>query len=329
MCCDTVNRGVAYGDGKIFLHQADTTLVALDAKTGTGRCGRRRTAIRAKGRDRHVVADGVQGQGHHRHLGRRVRRSRSRDRLQPEGRQAGLARLFAWDPTATALIGSGRRPRHLGKPVGTDSSLNTWQGDQWKIGGGTTWGWYSYDPEAEPRCITARAIPRPGTRSSVRATTRWSMTIFARDADTGMAKWVYQMTPARRVGLRRRQRDDPRRSEDRRSKPYRRSSTSTATASATRWTATTGELLVAEKYDPDGQLDLRRRHGQSIADLRPPEGVSTKYSTERAARTSNMQGICPAALGTKDQQPAALSRRRRSCSTCRPTTSAWTMSRSR
>src|ERR1700755_2679450 len=34
MCCDTVNGGVAYGDGKIFLHQADTTLVALDAKTG-------------------------------------------------------------------------------------------------------------------------------------------------------------------------------------------------------------------------------------------------------------------------------------------------------
>src|ERR1700759_1830293 len=34
MCCDTVNRGVAYGDGKIFLHQADTTLVALDANTG-------------------------------------------------------------------------------------------------------------------------------------------------------------------------------------------------------------------------------------------------------------------------------------------------------
>src|SRR5215213_2288613 len=34
MCCDTVNRGVAYADGKIFLHQADTTVVALDAKTG-------------------------------------------------------------------------------------------------------------------------------------------------------------------------------------------------------------------------------------------------------------------------------------------------------
>src|SRR5215469_14658302 len=33
-CCDTVNRGLAYAYGKIFLHQADTTLVALDAKTG-------------------------------------------------------------------------------------------------------------------------------------------------------------------------------------------------------------------------------------------------------------------------------------------------------
>ena len=44
MCCDTVNRGVAYADGKIFLHQADTTLVALDAKTRQGgleRQGRR------------------------------------------------------------------------------------------------------------------------------------------------------------------------------------------------------------------------------------------------------------------------------------------------
>jgi len=34
MCCDTVNRGVAYADGKVFLHQADTTVVALDEKTG-------------------------------------------------------------------------------------------------------------------------------------------------------------------------------------------------------------------------------------------------------------------------------------------------------
>jgi glucose dehydrogenase len=32
MCCDTVNRGLSYAEGKIFLYQADTTLVALDSK---------------------------------------------------------------------------------------------------------------------------------------------------------------------------------------------------------------------------------------------------------------------------------------------------------
>src|SRR5450432_3922735 len=34
MCCDTVSRGLAYADGKIFLQQADSMLVALDAKNG-------------------------------------------------------------------------------------------------------------------------------------------------------------------------------------------------------------------------------------------------------------------------------------------------------
>ena len=34
------------------------------------------------------------------------------------------------------------------KPVGPNSSLKTWEGDQWKIGGGTTWGWFTYDPQS-------------------------------------------------------------------------------------------------------------------------------------------------------------------------------------
>ena len=34
MCCDTVNRGVRLCGWQDFLNQADTTLVALDAKTG-------------------------------------------------------------------------------------------------------------------------------------------------------------------------------------------------------------------------------------------------------------------------------------------------------
>ena len=82
----------------------------------------------------------------------------------------------------------------LGKPVGANSSLKTWQGDQWKIGGGATWGWYSYDPKlnliyyGSGNPSTWNPKQRPGDN-------KWSMTIFARDPDTGIAKWVYQMTP--------------------------------------------------------------------------------------------------------------------------------------
>ena len=72
--------------------------------------------------------------------------------------------------------------------------LKTWQGDQWKIGGGGTWGWYSYDPQlnliyyGSGNPSTWNPVQRPGDN-------KWSMTIFARNPDTGVAKWVYQMTP--------------------------------------------------------------------------------------------------------------------------------------
>ncbi len=93
MCCDTVNRGVAYADGKIFLHQADNALVALDAKTGKevwktmvddAKKGATGTGAPQVVKDKVIVGVsggefGVQG---------RI------DRLQPQRRQAGLAGLF-------------------------------------------------------------------------------------------------------------------------------------------------------------------------------------------------------------------------------------------
>ena len=93
------------------------------------------------------------------------------------------------DPDKTVTWTDGKMA-----PVGKDSSLKTWQGDQWKIGGGTTWGWTSYDAEANliyygsGNPSTWNPVQRPGDN-------KWSMTIWARDADTGAAKWVYQMTP--------------------------------------------------------------------------------------------------------------------------------------
>ena len=92
MCCDTVNRGLAYAEGKIFLQQADSTLVALDAKTGkvvwTVKNGD------PEGRRRqHQCAARLQGQGHHRHQRRRMGRARLPRRLRHQHRQAGLEGL--------------------------------------------------------------------------------------------------------------------------------------------------------------------------------------------------------------------------------------------
>ena len=148
MCCDTVNRGLAYGDGKIFLHQADTTLVALDAKTGKV-VWSVKNGDPEQGRDRHFGADSRQGQGSRRHLGRRVRRPRLVTAYDIEDGQAGLARLFDGAGQRHA-DGSGQRRPISASRSAPDSGIKTWQGDQWKIGGGTTWGWYSYDPTAQP-----------------------------------------------------------------------------------------------------------------------------------------------------------------------------------
>ena len=102
-------------------------------------------------------------------------------------------RGYSEGPDSDTLIDPDKTTA-LGKPVGKDSSTRTWQGDQWKIGGGATWGWYSYDPElnlmyyGSGNPSTWNPKQRPGDN-------RWSMTIWARDVDTGVAKWVYQMTP--------------------------------------------------------------------------------------------------------------------------------------
>src|SRR5690606_13431954 len=144
MCCDTVSRGLAYGDGKIFLQQADTTLVALDAKTGKAE-GKVRNGDPAKGEtntnapvvSKDKVIAGISG-GEYGVRGFLVAYN-IRD-----GSQAWKAYSVGSDEE---ILVDPRKTTHLGKPVGKNSSLSTWEGEQWKLGGGTTWGWYTYDPD--------------------------------------------------------------------------------------------------------------------------------------------------------------------------------------
>ncbi len=94
-----------------------------------------------------------------------------------------------FDPQTTMTWSDGKMV-----PVGADSSLKIWQGDQWKYGGGTTWGWYAWDPKLN---LVYYGSGNPGTWNPTQRPgyNKWSMTIFARDLNTGKAKWVYQMTP--------------------------------------------------------------------------------------------------------------------------------------
>ena len=142
MCCDTVNRGVAYADGKIFLHQADTKVVALDAKDGSvvweaqngdPAIGETNTATVLPVKDKVIV--GISGG----EFG--VRGSVTAYDMNT-GEQ--VWRAYSMGPDSD-ILSDPEKTTHLGKPVGADSGTNTWEGDQWMIGGGTTWGWYSAD----------------------------------------------------------------------------------------------------------------------------------------------------------------------------------------
>src|SRR5215471_7449210 len=129
MCCDTVNRGLSYADGKIFLSQADTTLVALDAKDGkvvwqakNGDPSKGETATAAPMVIKDKVLVGISGGefGVQCHVTAYDLKS---------GRR--VWRAFSEGPDDQILFDD--KTTSLGKPVGKDSSLKTWPGDQWKI----------------------------------------------------------------------------------------------------------------------------------------------------------------------------------------------------
>src|ERR1700728_5150124 len=133
MSCDTVNRGVAYADGKIFLHQADDKLVALNAKNGNvewsianGDPSKGQTGTSAPMVVKDKVLVGTSGG----EFG--VQCSLTAYNVK-DGKQAWKA--YSEGPDDQILL-DPEKTTALGKPVGKDSSLKTWEGDQWKIGGG-------------------------------------------------------------------------------------------------------------------------------------------------------------------------------------------------
>jgi len=192
-CCDVVNRGVAYADGKIITNALDAKVYALDAKTGKvlwmaqngdPKLGQTMTGAPLVVKDKVLVGIsggeyGVRGHvtAYDLNTGKQVWRAYS----------AGTDQDILFDPAKT-MDGATQQP------VGQNSSMKTWTGDEWKLGGGTTWGWYSYDPQLN---LLYYGSGNPGSWNPDQrpGDNKWAMTIFARNPDTGMAAWAYQMTP--------------------------------------------------------------------------------------------------------------------------------------
>ena len=83
----------------------------------------------------------------------------------------------------------------LGKVIDRNSSANSWPSKEAYLhGGSTTEGWYSYDPELE---LIYYGTSTPGTWNPYqrKGDNKWSNSIIARDVNTGVVKWIYQMTP--------------------------------------------------------------------------------------------------------------------------------------
>jgi PQQ-dependent dehydrogenase (methanol/ethanol family) len=296
MCCDTVNRGVADGERQKILKQGQAHGVALEAKTrkekwrvanGDPKKGETMTSAPMIVKDKVIV--GISG-GEFGVQGRVTAYNLADGKMVWNAASVGPDDQILFDPEKTTA---------MGKPVGKDSSVKTWQGDQWKIGGGATWGWYSYDPQlnliyyGSGNPSTWNPVQRPGDN-------KWSMTIFARNPDTGVAKWVYQMTPhdewdydgINEMILA----DIPVKGQ-----PTKALVHFDRNGFGYTLNRETGALLVAEKFDP-------KVNWATSIDMTTGRPVGVKeYSTQAGGEDHNSKGICPAALGSKDQQPAAFS----------------------
>ena len=190
-CCDIVNRGGSYADGKIVYATLDGHVVAVNAETG-------KEVWKTKVADPNfgetltmaplIIKD-------------RVLVGNSGAELGVRGKEVGLDlatgkevwRAYHTGPDKDCLIGPDFKPFYK-KDQGKDLGVSSWTPGQWKMGGGTQWGWVSYDPELN---LAYYGTGNPGVWNADQrpGDNKWSITIWARNPENGQAKWAYQVVP--------------------------------------------------------------------------------------------------------------------------------------
>jgi alcohol dehydrogenase (cytochrome c) len=191
-CCDVVNRGVVYADGRIFFNTLDTHTTALDAETGE-QIWRTKLGEYTRGETMTMAPIVVKD---------KVLVGNSGGELGVRGWLTALNagdgsiawRAYHTGPDADVLIDhtifrpfyeADRRP---------DLGVTTWPGDAWQIGGGTTWGWISYDPDLD-LIYYGTGNPGPWNADQRPGDNKWTVSVFARRPDDGRAVWAYQLVP--------------------------------------------------------------------------------------------------------------------------------------
>ena len=190
-CCDVVNRGAAYADGRVVFNTLDAHTIAVDARTGRelwntklGEINRGETMTMAP----LIVRD-------------RVLVGNSGGELGVRGWLAGLDlatgavawRAYSTGPDRDVLIGRAFRPFYAADRV-PNLGVTTWPAEAWRIGGGTMWGWISYDPELD-LVYHGTGNPGPWNPDQRPGDNKWTSAIFARRPATGEAVWAYQLSP--------------------------------------------------------------------------------------------------------------------------------------
>jgi lanthanide-dependent methanol dehydrogenase len=189
-CCDTVNRGAFYADGKIIYNLLDGHTVAVDARTGRelwktqiADVGSGETVTMAPlvVKDRVIVGAsggefGIYGW--------------TKGLDLKSGAVAWIARNLGPDADMLASAGTFKPPYDSGSDLG----VRTWSNDGWRTGGAPVWGWISYDPElgliyyGTGNAAPYNAEQRPGDN-------KWTASVLARRPEDGTLVWAYQFTP--------------------------------------------------------------------------------------------------------------------------------------
>jgi PQQ-dependent dehydrogenase (methanol/ethanol family) len=187
-CCDVVNRGPVFSDGKIFYNTLDGNVVALDADKGT-EVWKTKVADINIGETMTMAPLVVKGKvlvgnsgGEYGVRGWLKALDASNGKLQWTAYSTG--------PDKDVLIGQNFKPFY-DQDKGQDLGVKTWPPGAWQQGGGTVWGWIAYDPDLN-LIYYGTGNPGPWNSDQRPGDNKWTSGIFARDPDTGEARWFYQ-----------------------------------------------------------------------------------------------------------------------------------------